>query len=398
MLIGLAAMTLAGGLWAGCTRDIPVQTLPESVDLPLNFNAPVIAPPTKSAGLPNAEMPTTYDESEHFTISALFHEDDYATASVDASSNATSAWMSLVDCGYDSTVNGWCGSAGYTASPYNSGNDYYWPPTGTGKLSFIAFSPSAIREDATVSGGFANGFTFTDFTVPDAGSQYDVLYSDRTLNRERSNYTSADPYDDTAGDAGSRNGVDIAFHHALTSIVFQAKTGADYSGTTFSIKKIEILNVQNLGTFVQGLVDDNTAASYQTGYPQWTLDTGSETDYVAFDGSLDLSTTEASTVGATGNNAMLLLPQDLYHTTSGTSVVLKLTYGQTTGGTTLLRTALIDLYNSGSYYSDQSSNVIDSWEMGKRYTYTFIITLSRIYFDPVVSTWNTATVDPSIGI
>ena len=128
-----------------------------------------------------------------------------------------------------------------------------WPEEGD-KLTFAAYSPTAAKELSTIKYG-KTGFTFEDFTVSSLAEQYDLMYSERTYNK-------------TSSEGGtSYSGVDIKFHHALSSIHFKVKTDIEYA-QEFKVKSITLNGILSQATFTEG-IDEANPGVYKAS-PQWS--------------------------------------------------------------------------------------------------------------------------------
>ena len=380
----LLHMLLPAALAAGsCTVDVPAGTDTPAAIL---FQRPAVQAQTRSdPGLPNAQMPVEYDIRERFSVFALAADDVFA--------NLTAAQKSRYfiddeECAYNAAYNAW--------EPLTP---YFWPAASAlpdFRLSFQAYSPSVAAEDMTaLSHDWDDGFRFTGFSPRPSGQQYDLLYSDRHLDKKRPNYTpdAGYPYDEANGDQGSRNGIDLCFHHALSALVFRirAKIPED-AAQTIRLQKIVVRNVLDKGSFAQNV--GATAA--------WSIDSDtSETDYTAYEntGAPD----EGQRLFETANpehdfflapEALMLIPQSLSHTLGGEErhVTIDVTYTRTINASgksiTITETADLVTGNEGDYYTDATSVPIDAWEMGRRYTYKLTINLFKIFVDPTVEAWN----------
>ena len=124
----LLVATMASVALASCVKD-------ESVDLTqqakkLSFETPVMSTQTRATNF--GEIETTYPKNENFVVWAVRHTGNFTTWT------ARSAFMSKVEVTYNSTAKGWS----------NSSTDYYWPEDGD-KLTFGAFSPTDVKNEAS---------------------------------------------------------------------------------------------------------------------------------------------------------------------------------------------------------------------------------------------------------
>lgn len=260
---------------------------------------------------------------------------------------------------------------------------YYWPE---GKLTFIAYAPASVN--GTVD---AEGVHFTDYTVDtDATKQIDLLYSERAYDK-----TALDDETAGSGTTGSTpgvtddpyTGVHLAFKHALSSIVFSVKTAADYKTTnkaTITLTSLSISNIGNTSTFTQGITDGSGATSAA----EWVEPSTKTTEYVAYNGSKEITTTrywtstdayntDKHTASSGGYRAtdFILLPQTL--ATAKLNVSYEIQYEGVGGPVEMNKT--VDLTDVN----------VPNWEMGKRYIYNIIISLgtNAITFEPYVTNW-----------
>lgn len=341
---------------ASCTKNEVFVS--EQNDAQITFTSPVVKPNTKT---PVAGEQHVYSTNEHFKVYASWTNEDYA-----AGDWGQKLYMDNVEVAYSAVINGW-----------EPGDAYYWPKTS--KLTFAAYSPAEVAGTVAYD---AEGLTVTGFQVEDdTAKQYDFMYAERSYNRTESKNLSQ------AGDghtSQSYNGVDLMFHHALSSIVFKVKADGNITNTAFTIKKLEILNAQNKGDFAEGIQD---GATY-TSTPEWTNTTG-KTDYTVWEG------TEKLTAGADYKeldkvNDAILLPQSF--TNGEDHVKVHIDYSiQRTGGPEIEQEATFDLTNN---YKDTANNDVTAWEIGKRYTYNILFSLNKIYFAPEVTDWVDVNMNP----
>lgn len=330
---------------AGCVSNEAEIT--PNADNPITFAAPLVSSITRSA---TGEITNPYPDTEHFVVFAKLYDD-----------NGYSDWASGqwyigdanggVEVEYDATLSGWA----------PNGKSYYWPKNGS--LTFYAYSPA---DYVTWKPAIANEhMTASGVVIPTADHNVDLMYCKLVKDKTKN--------DDITGNNGSAEykGVELMFKHALSSIQFKVKTLAEYADATIVLNKIELTNVNTTGEFVLEDIDSDST-------PEWTSTTPA--DYVAVESANQTvaSTTATVVENTTGDNAMILLPQAL------TDVVAKVTY--TLNGfefTTEIKLGTLS-------YSGQENA---EWIAGKRYIYTIIFSLDKIYFDPSVSNWDDVEVD-----
>lgn len=350
---------IAGVALASCAKN-EVETPEQDI---ITFAEPVTAVQTKAV-----EIVGNYPESQNFSVFAHYYVDKYT------SFDDNFIYMKNVETAYSTAVEGWDSKAA-------GGVNYYWPKQGT--LTFAAYSPTDAEGDMESLKYTANGFKFTNFSVlADANEQYDLLFSERAYNQTKSTMnTSANPY----------KGVELQFNHALSSIVFYAKSDINYQADNFkiTINKIDLKGIYSTGSFNQNLVDTDQAKTSET----WVGWTGQKNaiDYTAFTGDLDLTVdntlvsvvdddddTTTITPGENDkqNSHLILLPQGL----SNAKLYIEYTITNSNVNPVLAITqnATLDLATSN----------VDNWFRGKRYNYHLTFGLDKIYFDPVVTNWD----------
>ena len=337
-------------LSAGC-RKAP---MPSSSTMPVFFAAPEVAAQTKAL---HTDMGVTYDTRESFVTYAAYSPSDFNPS---APGSYSDFWVGGLPCSYNSTYHAWAPS-----------DDYFWPMFG--HLSFQAYSPA----DATPVPSFSwqNGFTFTSFTVPDAGAQYDLMYTDLVADCQRSDYTinDGDAYDDDHDFDYTYNGVNLQFHHSLSLIEVQASSGLGSSSPVkYYVQKVVLKNAHYKGTFTSS-------------NGVWDVVTGTMTDYTILDlsGETDpddqwklLPGADEYPVSINSDLTLMLLPQTLNRTSTpdfddNTDAYLEITYKSSTNHSPEpVRLPLTDI-----------------WEKGKKYTYSLVFS-DYIEFTARITKWN----------
>ena len=355
---------------------------------PITFTA-MSSPATKTALA--GEQTATYDLGtspyfEKFTAFAAWTETAYP------GSTAPTVFMAGADakdrCTFDATLYAWKPAV-----------TYYWPKNGY--LTFAAFSPADAKDDCSAApsyswstSGTTGGLTIPEFTVKaNIEEQYDLMYADREYNKTKANYSitdgsAKDDENDTAlaGYTYRWNGVNLRFHHALSSIVFKVKTAEDYATAIIKLTNIDLNNVYSKATFNENITE---GATYYA-VPAWSAyDT--KVSYDIYDDTTDPTTnqvvqynsgTAQNVTLAGGSTAIILLPQDL---TASPAPTLHIDYTiEQNGGAPVPQSADIVLHN----YNHGTGDAARKWVMGKRYTYTIVFGLDEIYFDPAVEAWD----------
>ena len=219
----------------------------------------------------------------------------------------------------------------------------------------MAIAPSSVEAAVDKSGITINNYEVTDGSV-------DLLYSERVLNMDA-------------------NPVPIAFKHALASIDFTVSS----SPITTYLKSIRIENVDNTGSFAQGL--SATANSTTGAGDLWTEEGEYASNYVAFqadpeenNGYRAVTSSVDLTVGD-NQTSLILLPQEL-----GENSQIVIEYHQ-------------GLPPTNSTQAKEKTFPLEDyvWEDGVRYTYTITFGANEITFTPSSTAWSPDTVPvPSI--
>lgn len=344
----IVILAAAGMALVGCVKNEqpPIDAAPS--DKPISFEAPVISKaPVSRAAIPGEIGPNeAYPAKESFKVWGWWYDENgYST--FENRKNYMGTGTAPVTVTNEDEQGYWA-----PASPY------YWPKSGS--LTFAAYSPADATDNATSITHTATGLQIAGFTVPTVGSQYDLLYSDRAYNKKK---------DDGNTTVGDYTGVQINFHHALSSIRFQVSTKETYTTATIKITKIEVLQVANQGNFNQGITPDGSTG---TSAPEWTSQTGTA-DYTAFNGEYEVTPNAAV---PTDVSDLILLPQDF---TDNSDAQIKITYTMQMGsGDPIPGTA--------TYQLNKATNATE-WECGNRYTYNITFSLDEIHFAPSVTTW-----------
>ena len=337
---------------------------------------------------------------EKFLAYAAYTEDASTAPSVDFFPAAG------VECVYN--------AATAPADFWAPSTSYYWPKAGF--LTFRAFSPSVLTPcSGTVANAWTSGITITDFVAStNMDQQVDVLYSDTEAYKQRSMYNPENGalYDDKTGDdntAWAHSGVNLTFRHALSSVQFRVITDQDYAASAtakheFTVTKIEVLNVNNKGSF-----NENRAAATGNAYanaaagsvtfnkdnsvantPYWTPTATDVVTYPVFSGSQAVATT-----GDFGNfgKAMLPMPQLLggHGASADQDVTVKVTYDYkfTLNGAEHSYTGLTTQISlagkkAQKYNGATEEYTVNQWLINHKYLYTLVFKLDPIIFDPKV--------------
>lgn len=206
---------MAGVALTGCVKT-ESEVAVKSDSNRIVFDNPVVSSVTRAL-IDGTEYPTYVP----FSVYAQYKNDD---------TGEDLLYMNNVTTEYSPTSPSEDGKPSWTPV-----GNYYWPKQG--ELSFAAYSPTAAQ-DAFTSVAWTNaaGFTFTGFnavTNNDATKLYDLMYSDYVANQKQANEQDYTQY----------YGIQLTFRHALSALVFKAKTEEDYgTDAVIKITKIEVLS------------------------------------------------------------------------------------------------------------------------------------------------------------
>lgn len=349
-IVSAIILLAAALLTQGCQK----RSYPSSSAAHVCFAIPTVADDTKAPL--HTSMGPTYNTGESFVVFAAYSESEF-----DPSGSFENYWdANGITCSYNSTYNAWAPAA-----------DYYWPLTGY--LSFWAYSPA---DGFQPSLDWSSGFTYTNFTVPVAGAQYDLLYSGLVENCQYRDYTITDgnAHDDDPDFEYIYNGVNMKFKHALSLIEVQASSAlGSYSAIKYYIQSVELHNAFYKGTFTSS-------------NEIWTVNTGLKTDYTLLDlsGEADpddqwkvLPGSDQYPVSVHPEVTLMLLPQELDRPSDpdfSTSVDAYLT--------------VVYKCSTDDVSHTTSVPISGIWERGKKYTYKLVFS-ADIEFTASISSWDT---------
>lgn len=343
---------LAGVALVSCTKN---EGAPVAEDNEITFAAAISA---ATKAVPGELTDAAYPINENFNVYGVWHAGDFAGW------DAASLYMDDVETTYDDTFNGW--------RPLDR---HYWPKNGY--MTFAAYSPSDVN--AASHEYTATGLKLYGFKVEtNAQKHVDVLYSQRSYNKQKTSKNENTPYDE----------VDIDFEHALSSIQFTARTAQDFGTTVIELRKIAIYGVCTEGDFDENI--DETATGYKAN-PTWSnqdLKLPIKDQYVYYKNAEGKKLTDAKWVmnGDKNQVDLICLPQDL---PKAATVIVDYSINPPGDKTPEVNVTLET--------SLQTLN-IKTWEPGKRYTYHLVIGLDEIYFAPEVAPWDDVNVTPDIEL
>ena len=430
----LAVIALVAGV--SCAKQVPDAT--QDKDVAISFS-----PVSQRVGT----KANVYGEQN-----ATYTAGDPTFESFAAWANYTAAAHGTTNPQTNGSVFFGTGSAGVVCNHHDlvagAGTDYwapsttyYWPRAGY--LHFHAMSP-AVFGTGTLAHNWESGISITGYVAPvytDApadglttdASQIDLMYSDFIFDQQRSSYTqtgnTVGTYDDDDDDSDiyKHDGVNVLFRHALSLVQFKVKTAEDYGSGThqheFYVKKIEVLNAYNTGTFNENRKNDCSngynAVADMTGKIGFTSDNAdnSATPYwstfsnevtltpydvtagAAMTGTQATTNSASSTVGTT----LITLPQPLgLHPQTPPAdpknVMVRVTFDyrfSVDNGEhwtdALNQTITVDLSGAHGTYNGGTPGeyTVNNWLINHKYVYTLQFKLDPIIFDPAVDAFVT---------
>lgn len=241
----------------------------------------------------------------------------------------------------------------------------FWPESGT--IDFYSVSPSSVN--ASISGSSQKIENYTVNT--NVSKQIDLLYA---VNK------------DCSKAANGHSGVQVNFRHALSQIVFKAKSSNE--AIVVDIKGVTLVNAKTTGTFTYPTkttspYDDPESTDYDTEindgtsalsgtWGTWALESATD-NYAA-------GVTEKKNIGSTavdlttaGSGELLLLPQTLTAwnpangaNDPGSRFLINCKIWNVSG------TDKIRIWPAEDEYSEVAIPVEATWKQGKKYVYTFV--------------------------
>lgn len=258
-----------------------------------------------------------------------------------------------------------------TAGGWSYTNTKFWPKNETNRISFVASYP------ATVKPAIESGTIKYDFTVnANPALQEDFMWSTITdAWRGDRNGTHQNGVTETTNTPDQN--VTFHFKHALSKVVFMAKTAENYTATNVIITDIKVDNLYDKGEFVM-----NNNLSGFTSTP-----TGNQNvSYSVLAGGTDKAVNnETRTFG----QGLLIMPQTLSDAADNESTVtIKYTINYGAQSKTVNEQRTFKL----------KTDAISSFEPNKVYNYTFNIALDMITFDAKIDSWGTPTNNETFSV
>lgn len=256
-------------------------------------------------------------------------------------------------------------------SQWKSENDYYWPLSG--KLTFIGYTPyyyGNLLNNGPVTASYAKSTKTLSITGFSARYQDDLMY---TVPETAQNLTANGT--EYTGTTTSYKGVNIAFRHALSQIVFKAKAADGLAhDTQFKITKIEMKGIKDGA-------DMNVVAN---GTPVWTAyaDMTRKFDYVVYndeDGVI-VKTGVPSRVSNEIGTGFLMIPQTFSSNLTEDIDEFEVTYSMEGSN-------MQGVWTGPITKSVKIQPQLATVDAGTKYVFTLTISPDRILYSPSVSDW-----------
>lgn len=350
----------------GCAKfETPSEDL-EPSESPIVFESPIVNPATKADPFTttrNVLYGATYPANWSFVVASVLYGSGETFASVGW--GGATQYFPASEVVYEETesMKGWT-------------NGRYWPKSG--QLAFQAYSP--VVNNATYNGATigVSGVNFTNYQLSTDGSQKDLMYSNRAVNQTKSNFTVP---------GSTYDGVQLFFRHALSSLVFTAKTITNLGMTEIKLTEIILENVNTKGTFTQNLTStltDNDLTHVAT----WAPSTN-PSDYANYTnlipaGGVVLSETPTDLWQIATVKDLLVMPQLFGEARITITYTIRTGAGDPVPQTFSVRLADLEYTKEGDLMPTVGYN---AFEMGKKYVFNIEIGLQKIRFLPYVSPW-----------
>ena len=344
-------------LLAGCVKNEPLTSGGQETKAEIAFESPIVAPKTKSL-----QQVLNYPSNLNFKVCG-FYSQGYGPI-IDGAS-ILNKYIDGAEFGRSGNV--WAGLD----------KPYYWFPSAY--LHFVAYAPSRLSGSLLSSTVTAEGLQLNGYTVPDEANE-DLMVSQIAYKRSKP--------------AIAGEGSPLVFDHALTSILFQVKSGVygdrtsadpDRIDTDLRIVKIEVVDARASGDFSQQMTSwnneqMNSPAAAQNPEKGWTVaDNAAVKTFVAYEGeqmltdSYQLIHDLPSAASGYSLTNLILLPQEIKD-----NVKLKVTYDMTHSNLSSING------QENLWLEDEVVEIpmnqcgITEWLRGYRYVYNLTLSLGKI--------------------
>lgn len=249
---------------------------------------------------------------------------------------------------------------------------YYWPKDEGSSLTFFAWTdntdnPAGSGKQTAICDN-SLGIQFNDYDVT-AIKNRDIMVADIT----------EDQIKNTTATGSWENGVPTVFYHILSQMKINIKLAQEFSGVSFRLNTIKVLNVATEGVYRQGI---DIAKIPTEGV--WIENATPIEDLPLYSAAGGMAVTQHTgyhSVEAGTDDYTILLPQTF---TAGTEKV-EIVYTITTSyaGTPVTETVTV--------VEDLTNVFPANWLAGKYYTLNITLGLDQILWDPAVEDWTAGT-------
>lgn len=191
---------------------------------------------------------------------------------------------------YPMFIDGLKASKAEGSNSFEFATPQYWP-SGINKVRFWAYGPYDIKITPNIT---ADGQSFGAYT-PKSG----------TGNPGKDHEDLIVAYTEAQRDASTGSNVELNFHHAMSQVVVNAKSGSTDGSREVTVAGAWIVNAKPTGT----LSFNSEAAN--NNYMKWDL-SGDKTFYgLELSKATKLTSTNSNLIGGSDNSSLMLIPQKL---------------------------------------------------------------------------------------
>ncbi len=256
----------------------------------------------------------------------------------------------------------------------NANTTYAWPHEGS--LTFFAYSLNSnkLTNPSVEGGSFLYCEKFDAGTDPKKVDQYGITGTIDLDKDNNADFLVADiAFDKKANeDVYNFNGVPTLFRHRLSKVKFAIKKKFDYPNTTITLNSITFNNLSHAMHYTQFQKDKVTGKFQEVVKPS-----GSGSTQVYTNTNVEV-TTGFVAIDDAKEVRYIYIPQDFKNGNTTATIDVKYTVVQTIGNTTITKEYTKTL---------NVKDIFDSWEMGKKYTFNLIFSLTEITWAPAVEDW-----------
>ena len=349
LFAGLSAIALTA-----CVNDETFSIEQQEQLQAMRFDAPAMK--QTRANVMGEITGVEYDARENFMVYAKYYKGDFES------------WTATGVEDYFNALGDTAKNEGNASKYWSTNATYYWPDLEY-NLAFAAYSPADLDiEDPSLSISHTeNGLQIKNFTTQaNANEQYDLMYSDRVIDRNKTN--------------NGHSAIPLVFQHALSSIVFSTEKEDDAVDYVITDLKLH-------GTFVQKADFNQNIDEGQnltSGIAKWENPaTATAANFApSFD---EVEVTTVPTQFTQKESALLLIPQGVPSDAAITVNYKKIINPDDPATKKEMENEVIIKLSD---FAQENGNKINTWEMGNRYIYRIAFGQNkRIYFEPSTTDW-----------